>query len=328
MPNKRKVTPAVAVTGLKTFLAIETIKRLLRAGTRVVGIDVNRPEHLPEGTTFYKVDLTLPTSDAILADIFRRENIGTLIHLAFLSHPHRNTSYMHELQVIGTLQLLHACAAENVKHIVVKTSTKVYGAHPLNPNYLTENAELRGTPGYRWVDDLVEVEHVLNRYRRKNPQAHVLSLRCAPILGPTVRNLTTYTFSRPTVLTLFGYDPLLQLLHEEDAVTAILAAAKAKKSGPYNIVGAGVLPLSSLIYLAGRINFPLFHPLAYSAVRTAWLAGLSPYPAEHLDYLRFLYVADGAKSEKDLGFKPRYSTRETMEQFVGVQRLRDIRLTT
>lgn len=323
---KAKAAPAIAVTGLKTYIARQTIKRLLREGARVVCIDIHKPDDLPETAIFYKVDLTLPTSDAILADIFRREKIGTLIHLAFLSHPHRNTSYMHELQVIGTLQLLHACAAEKVQHIVVKTSTMVYGAHPLNPNYLTEAAELRGAPGYRWVEDLVEVESLLARYRRKNPNAYVVNLRCAPILGPTVRNLTTYTYSRPAIVTLFGYDPLLQFLHEEDAVAAVLAAAKAKRSGPYNIAGAGVLPLSSSIYLAGRVNLPIFHPLAYSTVRTAWLAGMSAYPGEHLDYLRFLYVADCSRAQSELGFTPQFSSRETMEQFAGVQRLRDVHL--
>ncbi|RMF12467.1 MAG: NAD-dependent epimerase/dehydratase family protein [Candidatus Dadabacteria bacterium] len=317
---------SIAVTGLNTFVGREVVKRLTRDGRRVVGIDLDRPRDLPQSVQFYKVDLTLPTSDAILADIFRREKVGRLIHLSFLSRPSRNVSWQHELQVIGTLHLLHACAAENVKQIVVKSRTMVYGAHPLNPNYLTEDAPLRGVDGYRWVGDLVEVEQILQRYRSRHLDANVISLRFAPILGPTVRNVFTLLFGQPAVMTLFGYDPLWQLVHEEDAIAAVLRAADADANGAFNIVGRHVLPLSSLIYLAGRVNLPVPHPLAYGLVRTAWLAGASPVPAEHLDYARFLWVADGARAEAALGFVPTYSTRETMEQFAGVQRLRDAHL--
>jgi UDP-glucose 4-epimerase len=233
---------------------------------------------------------------------------------------------MHELQVIGTLHLLHACAAQQIETIVVRSSTMVYGAHPLNPNYLTEKHPLRGSPGYRWVQDMVEVEGLLDRYGRKNPRTRVIALRFAPILGPTVRNITTHTFSRPVILTLLGFDPLYQLLHEEDAISAVLTAVDANASGPFNVAGSGVLPLSSLIYLAGRVNLPLLHAAAYPLVRAAWLAGASALPAEHLDYLRYLWVADCERAAGELGFKPTYSTRETLEQFAGAQRLRDVHL--
>lgn len=321
-----KARGSIAITGLKTFTGREVVRRLVAAGESVVAIDIERPTDLPDAVKFYKVDLKLPTADAILADVFRREKVAKLVHLAFRSRPQRDTSGMHELQVIGTLHLLHACAAMQLDTVVVKTSTMVYGANALNPNYLTEQHPLRGAPGYRWVQDLVEVEQLLERYRNKHPKAHVVSLRCAPILGPTVHNVTTRAFERPAFVTLLGYDPLWQLLHEEDAISAVLAALDAGVSGPFNIVGAGVLPLSSLIYLAGRINLPVPHPIAYPAVRAAWLAGVSAIPAEHLDYLRFLWVADGERAAKTLGFTPTYSTRDALEQFAGVQRLRDAHL--
>lgn len=324
MPRARQA--AIAVTGLHTFAGRETVRRLVDAGHRVVGIDLDRPEDLPEAVAYYKVDLTIPTADAMLADIFRREQVGSLVHLAFLEAPTRNTTWGHELQVIGTLHLLHACAAQKIDRVVVRSSTMVYGANALNPNYLTEDAALKGAPGYRWVQDLVEVEYLLERFRRKNPKARVISLRMAPVLGPTVRNVITRSWERPGVPTLLGYDPLWQLLHEEDALSAILTAVETEASGAFNIVGRGVLPLSSLLYLAGRINLPIAHPVAYPLVAGLWMAGMSPVPSEHLDYLRFLWLGDGTRAERELGFAPTYGIRETIEQFAGALRLRSTRL--
>jgi UDP-glucose 4-epimerase len=324
MPRSRDA--AIAVTGLHTFAGREVLRRLVDAGRRVVGIDLDRPEDLPESVAYYKVDLTIPTADAMLADIFRREGVDSLVHLAFLETPSRNTAWAHELQVIGTLHLLHACAAQNIERIIVRSSMMVYGANALNPNYLTEEAPLKGVSGYRWVQDMVEIEHLLDRFRRKHPKARVTSLRMAPVLGPTVQNIVTRSWGRTAVPTLLGYDPLWQLLHEEDALSAITTAIEADVGGAFNIVGKGVLPLSSLLYLAGRINIPIAHPVAYPLVAAAWMAGLSPVPAEHLDFLRFLWLGDGAKAERELGFVPSYGVRDTIEQFAGALRLRDAHL--
>lgn len=326
MARKSQSPQTVALTGLNTFLGRETLSRLLERGHRVVAIDIERPADLPEEAVFYKVDLTLPTADAILADIFRREEVRGLVHLAFLSYPKRDATYMHELQVIGTLHLLHASAAQQLDKIVVKSSAMTYGAKPLNPNYLTESHALRGGNRYRWVQDMVEVEGLLERYRRKHEKARVISLRFAPILGPTVHNWITEAVERPAIMTLLGFDPLWQLVHEEDAVSAILRAVQADADGPFNVAGSGILPLSSMIYLAGRVNIPVAHPVAYPMVAAMWLAGLSPVPSEHLDYIRYLWAVDTTRAEEQLDFTPTYSTRETLEQFAGAQRLRDLHL--
>lgn len=315
-----------AVTGLHTFLGREAVRRLCDAGHDVIGIDISRPDDLPEAVRFFKVDLTLPTSDAMLADIFRSQNVGRLIHLALPDSPKRNASHAHELHVIGTLHLLHASAAQKIESVIVRSSTMVYGANALNPNYLGEQAPLRGAPGYRWIQDMVEVEHLLNRYRQKHSGTRVVSLRMAPVLGPTIRNALTRITERPGIITLLGYDPLWQLLHEEDAVSALMTAVESGAGGAFNIVGRGVLPLSSLIYLAGRLNMPVPHPLAYPLVAGLWAAGLSPVPAEHLNYIRFLWLGDGERAERELGFAATYDIRATMEQFAGTLRLRDVRL--
>jgi UDP-glucose 4-epimerase len=323
MPKKTR-SRVFAVTGAKTFLGRGLIRHLAQRKERVVALDIRKPDDLPEGVGFYRVDLTLPTADALLAQLFQEEGVTDLVHLAFLGKPRRDEEYAHELVVIGTMHVCHAVQSAGIERMIVRSSTLVYGAHPDNPNYLREDFPLRGVQGYRWIQDLIEAEKIVQELTRRT-SIPVTTLRFAPILGPTIQNLYARIFSSPAVWTLLGYDPLYQLLHEEDALKALLLAINSSYRGPLNIAGRGVLPLSTLIYLSGKFNLPLPKSIAFPLVQALWVGGVSPYPPQHLDYLHYLCVADGEQAEKALGFTSRYTLRETIESFSASIRGRELR---
>jgi UDP-glucose 4-epimerase len=127
---------------------------------------------------------------------------------------------------------------------------------------------------------------------------------------------------------MMGFDPLVQLLHEVDAIAAFHLAVLRDVPGTFNVVGEGVLPLSTVIKLAGRVALPIPHALAQSLVAVGWVAQLVEAPPSFLKYLRFLCVADGLKAREGLGFIPTYTTREALLDFVSAQRLRDLKLLT
>jgi UDP-glucose 4-epimerase len=158
------------------------------------------------------------------------------------------------------------------------------------------------------------------------PGSVVTILRTAPILGPTVRNYLTRFLSRRLVPTAMGYDPLWQLLHEVDAVAAFRMALLRDAPGTFNIVGGGVLPLSTIIRLAGRAPLPVPHPIAGLAAGALWIAQLGDMPRSFLDYLRYVCVADGDLAARKLGFRAAYSTREAVLDFANAERLREVRL--
>jgi UDP-glucose 4-epimerase len=189
-----------------------------------------------------------------------------------------------------------------------------------------EEMPLKAPRHYRFVRDKGEVEELIVKHRRKHPETCITVLRMCSILGPTVKNFITEYLRRPVCMTLLGYDPLFQLVHENDVIEAFELAMEKDLSRAFNIVGPGVLPLTTIIKLAGRVTLPVAHPAAYPMVQAAWLAGLSPVPGPHLDYIRYLWVADGDRAYRELGFRPRHSTRDTVEAFAGVQRLRDVHL--
>lgn len=317
----------IAITGANGFIGSNITNRLqFDPRYKVVVLDIKKPDFLQKTAKYYKVDLTEPTVDATIAEILKNENVDTFVHLAFLTNPTRNSSYAHELEVIGTMQVLHACAEVKIKKFILGSTTMVYGATAMNPNFLTEDMPLCSNSNYSYVRDKVEAEHLVERFRKKNPNICVTVLRPCWILGPTIQNyLTRYLYS-PVIITLLGYDPLFQLVHEEDVIDAFRLAIEGDHPGIFNIVGKGVLPLSTLLKLAGKINFPMLHIFAYPLIDSLYALGLFGAPSGHLDFIRYIWVADGEKAEKELGFTPKYSTKETLNHFIGMQRLREIKL--
>jgi UDP-glucose 4-epimerase len=143
-------------------------------------------------------------------------------------------------------------------------------------------------------------------------------------MGPSVQDFVTRFFSLPLVPTLLGFDPLLQFVHEEDCLRAFETAVLESHPGVYNVVGRGVLPLSTILALAGKRALPVPSPLWYRVLRTVETGRTGDPPAAFYDYLRWLWVADGERGWSAFG-EPFYSTREAWISFVSSRRLRRYR---
>ncbi|MBE7481061.1 MAG: NAD-dependent epimerase/dehydratase family protein [Polyangiaceae bacterium] len=321
-------THSVAVTGACSFLGKNLIGLLEedeRVG-RIVSLDIERPTTAGQKTRVYDVDLTQPTAEERTAEILAAERVDVVVHLAFLASPTHATAWAHELESVGTMHVLNACRRSEVQKLVMWSQTVLYGAHPTNPNFLSERHPLRARREDPFFADKIEAENEALRFGKPGKGRVVTVLRTAPILGPTVKNYVTQYLSRRLVPTVLGFDPLMQFVHEADAVAAFKLAVDHDVPGVFNIVADGVLPLSTVVKLAGRMALPLPRPLATPLVNALWLAHLSEAPPALLDYLQYLCVADGAQAERAMGFSPVYTTREAVIDYASAQHLRDVRL--
>jgi UDP-glucose 4-epimerase len=305
MTSVRSGARAVAVTGAAGFLGSNLIGSLEedeRIG-RIVAIDSAPSPIAGKKTRFYEVDLTQPAAEARVAEILSAERVDSIAHLAFLAEPSHATAWAHELESVGTMHVTVAARQAKVRKLVLWSQTWLYGAHPSNPNFLTEKHPLRAPKSEPFFADKIEAEEQARRLAQRSPGVVVTILRMAPILGPTV-----------------------QFLHEVDAIAALHLSLLRDVPGTFNIVGDGVLPLSTVIKLAGRFALPVPHPLARTLTALGWVAQLVEAPPTFLKYLRFLCVADGARAQTALGFTPAYTSREALLDFVSAQRLRDVKL--
>lgn len=314
----------VGITGLGTELGMRLADRLTARGVRVLGIDVRRPYRLEGRIRFQRVDLMDPTADARLADVLAQERVDAVVHAAFRDRPSSDVEADHELETIGSLHVLNACAAAKVGRLVFSSSTMLYGPWPDNPNFLTEDHSLRGHPEAHQVNDRVEAESLLAAWQRRHPDSDVTVLRSCWIMGPSWLDHVVRYFERPVVATLLGYDPLLQFVHQEDCLRAFERSVLEHHPGVYNVVGRDVLPLSTLLRLAGKRNLKLPAALLYRMGDYPARAQTGDHPSAFYDYLRYLWVADGAPGFAAFG-EPLYTTKEAWIAFVSSRRMRRYR---
>ena len=329
-PLKRRVARrrSVAVSGADTFLGRNVVALLEedeRIG-RVVLLDLRCPKTAGKKSIFYELDLTQPGVESRIAEILHAEHVDTLVHLAFIASPTAATAWAHELESVGTMHLLAACARHRLHKLVVRSSVLAYGPHPSNPGFISEDRPLRGLHAAPWIEDKVDIERQVQQYADEHPECCVTVLRLSPILGPTVDNYVTRWLSRRVVPTVLGFDPLVQLIHEVDAVAACKLAIDRDAPGALNVVGEGVLPISSVVKLAGRLPLPIPYALFRRIAGLLWVAQLSEAPAAFVAALRYPCVADGRKARQALGFRPVYSTRDAVLDFEGALRLREARM--
>jgi UDP-glucose 4-epimerase len=110
-------------------------------------------------------------------------------------------------------------------------------------------------------------------------------------------------------------DPQVQVIHENDAVTAFELAIQNDFDGIFNIVAHGALPLTVALRIGRRRPTPVNTLSAYPLTQLLWDNEVVETPEILLDLFKFLWVADGRKSSEVMCFQPRHSTRETMEDF-------------
>jgi UDP-glucose 4-epimerase len=308
----------VAVTGTASFLGGRILRRLVeaRGADEVVAIDIASPPATLQGVRHRMVDLTLPGADRRLVDVFEEEGVDTVVHAAFFTTPRRDEAYAHELESIGTLHLAAAAAASGVKHLLLRSFTAVYGARGRNPNFLTEGHPSDGGSRLAWVRDKVEAEEHAFSFSKRYPSLGVSVLRFALLFGPGVHTFYTRIFSKRVVPVALGYDPLVQLLHPDDALDAVDACLAAGPVGVVNVVPRDTITLLTALHLSDKLTVPVPHPVAYPLADFGWGTGVGEAPGGFVDYVRFLFVAEGEKARRVLGFEPRHTSREALTAFL------------
>ena len=306
--------PAILVTGLNAFWGSRVAAQLAaRADLHVIGLADTPPEEMIEGLDFIQADVRNP----LIVKLLEAERVDTVCHVTFVETA-RSSESAFDLNVMGTMKLLGACAEAGVRKVVLKSSTMVYGANPGNSAFLPENHPLQASRSYEYTRDLVEIEAFCNGFRGQAPGVLLTLLRFAHIVGPKADTPLTRFLREEQAPSLLGFDPMMQVIHEDDVVRALLHAVLNDVPGVFNVAAEGVMPLWKVMGLAGKLPIPFLHPLAYLGVS---LLGPAFAPIA-LDYLRYPCVGDLGKMRSELGFVPQYTAEEALREFAAQQRLR------
>ena len=143
-------------------------------------------------------------------------------------------------------------------------------------------------------------------------------LRLASLIGPTIDTPLARYLAMPFVPTSLGFDPRLQLLHEDDAVEVLrLGHAGATCPGCSTSPGTASSTLSQAMRRAGRMRLPLPRPRCRRPAALVRNSGALELSAEQAAYLNFGRVVDTGRIRRELGFVPRYTTAAALEDYLS-----------
>lgn len=309
--DARAKRPVVLVTGgAGRFgrLAVQSIHRR----HEVVAVD-RRPIHgLPKDVTHVRTDLRWRQ----IEDVFRRYRVEAVLHLGLLHNP-RAEDDQYRFNVVGTQHLLDLVAKHKVPKLVMMSSANIYGPHPDNSLFLTEDAPLLGAESFPNIRDLVATDRIVQSFFYRQPEVETVMLRPVHIVGPRVKNAPSNYLRLEHPWVVMGFDPMIQLIHEEDVVRALMLAMRPGVRGVYNVVGPGEAPLSRILEVLGRRATPMPSFVLKAMVERAFQLRLVSFPAPEIRHIQYNCVVDGSLARRVLGFEPQYGLVETIRSVLG-----------
>jgi len=243
----------VVITGVASHWGSELARTLERTPGvgQIIGIDATAPKVDLGRTEFVEADIRNPVISRLLPGL----EPDVVVHCGILWYPEsgRPSRALHDINVIGTLQLLAACEkVPNLRALVVRGSAAIYGSSPSAPSFFTEDMARRYPLSTRFQRDIGELEGYFDNFARRHPQITCTMLRFQTELGPGLDNPLTRYLSLPVVPTQMGWDPRLQPLHAADATGALAAATMNPVRGAVNVAPDGAISLSRLLRLSGK----------------------------------------------------------------------------
>lgn len=287
----------------------------------IAGIDLKPPSAKGaalESAAFYPTDIR----DPAVADLMSSHKADTLFHLAFVAQPIQDRKKMRNIDINGAQNVLAAAKKAGVRHVIAISSTLAYGAHPDNPEKLTEEAPLRSNKTFRYGHFKAVTDQMIQDFATQNPDMTITILRPCTVFGPHIDNYVSRMLSLPVTICVKGYDPQVQFVHEDDFVDVCEVAMEKRLPGAFNITGNGALNIARIAEILGTRVVPVQSWLLYPVMESLWRMRFprTEVSRGYLDYIRYPFVADNRKAKTILGFTPCYTSQQVLKQMIKARR--------
>lgn len=305
------------VTGAATGIGTALIKKLLSRGDEVRVLFREHPsvsekwKNLPKGVIPYIVDLRLRNAEHSKALGEACKGVNTIYHFAALGRS-ANSSIDNfiDTNVIGTENLIKAFmdsnGAESAVHLIFISTTQVYGMR--RPGLvLTEESETR--PAGPYAETKLMAEEVIKAFADAHPNFTYTIFRTGTLYGPGYEGpyFKLFKAMKEQRMRYIGNgNSHLILIHIDDAVRAMLAAADNPKSinKTYNLTDGVPYTQRQLFEKAAAF---LGVPPPKKRVNPAMIKLFSMFSdmnQEEYDFLASDRVVSINKIKAELNFKP------------------------
>jgi len=304
----------IAMTGAGGYLGQSLIEDLNNKEwcSKIYGVDIHEPSIKTEKLHFEKKDIR----DKDLESIWENKKIDTLVHLAFVVNPTHDDKEMYDVNVNGTLNVIKVCKRLGIKHLIIASSGTAYGAWPDNPYPIQETDPIRLFPKkFSYAHHKGIVEKHISEFIKTNPDILVNVVRPSIVYGPNTENyLSRFLKTLPFVPLISGNDPDMQFVHERDVADCFSLLIQKRVPGSFNLAGDGVLRFSQVAKMARKKSYYIPTFLIEKVIGLLWAFHLVvEAPPGIIDYLKYQWVLDTTRAKENLGWKPKYTTKETLQ---------------
>jgi UDP-glucose 4-epimerase len=302
------------ITGMAGGLAHLVAEKLRGNGHTVVGVDYRPIPPLPpalEGIKVYRANY----NKTAIEDVFRSHTFDAVLHLGRVGNLKESMGKRFDLNVVGSQKIMNLCVQHGVKSSVVLSTFHIYGAHPANHIPISEDEPLRAGPDFPQLADAIQLDNMATTWVWRHPEVVTTVLRPTNVVGPTLQNTMSKFLRQARVPYLLGFNPMTQLIHEDDLAEAIVAVATRPARGIYNVAGPAVVPWRTVLELAEAEAFPIPSTLA-----SAYLKVFSTFPGYLLNFFKYPCVISDALFRSTFGWEAEVSMKDTIESTVSEAR--------
>ncbi len=277
---------------------------LLARGVAVTGLDDRPCYPAVPGLQFVRAAYTQPEWHGYLA------GIDAAVLLTPLRWPSPRRERARETCLVTDAQaFVDAVRGAGVPRLVVANNLALYGLVPADAAPLDEDGAVRGHQASAYGRARARLSDWLELQVRPQYNGVLTHLRCAWLVGGRHTELIRH-FRRLPVLICGEEERALALVHEDDALSAIVWALEHDLPGVYHVAG-GSVPFGELAALVGRVRtcVPMIWLMSRAWLGWRWRGWPTP-PLWTRALVRGPLLA--TKRLEATGWSPRHSPRAAL----------------
>lgn len=313
----------VVVVGATGNVGTSTVQALAADPqvTSILGLARRLPDWTADKTEWAAAD----TTESDLTALFR--GADAVVHLAWAFQPTHQPVATWEANVLGSARVFRSVAEAGAGALVYASSVGAYSPGPAG-RAVDENWPTHSWPTAAYGREKAYVERLLDSFEAEHPGIRAVRFRPAFMFKRGSAASQRRLFAGPLVpgrLARPGLIPVvpdipglrLQVLHTDDAAQAYRLAVTGDARGPFNLAAGPVMDGPGLAAMLGARTVRVAPVLARAAIAAGWYSGLVPASPYLFDLALRLPVMDTTRAREQLGWSPRRSATETIEEFLA-----------
>ncbi len=300
----------VLVTGAMTPLGRGLVARLREDPEieKVIGVEPRSSSAWIDGAEL----VAFEPDDRELARFIDEQKIDSVVHCAMTPSRSGSAEMRGPADVISTMRL---CAAVSnprgpVRSLVLISSSEVFVADAHAPLFSAETDPV-SLGDEEPAASLIEAEEYARDVAGSCAHLNVAILRFAEMVGGGMAGALSASVAGPLVPAPIGFDAPVQWLHGDDAIAAVLFAARTELAGVYNVASRDIVRWSDVLATVRHFAVPVL-PFELGPLIPLLEAVGFPHVREGAGpQMRYGSALDTEKLAR-AGFRPRFDQRDCL----------------